>query len=245
MAPDYIYFASLPSTHEYAIDLLTKTKPIPFTAIVAGHQSAGRGRFDRTWTSETDANALFSVIYYPSNVQAQEIFLLNMCATLATIHILALLHIDNANIKWPNDVLVDGEKICGTLIQNQLTGKHISSSVVSAGINVNQRSWPAPIRATSLALQIGSDSEVHDIIERWILAFKQLTHLLSSEKGKQSICDQWLNHLIGYNIIGHFQDKDGEVFQGTIRSINTNGKLRVERDQTTEHYSMDELRQLL
>lgn len=244
MAPDYLYFPSLPSTHDYAIELVTKTKPLPFTAIVAGHQTAGRGRFDRSWSSAPDENALFSVIVYPQQLAIHEAFLLNMCATLATVDVLKARNIPKITIKWPNDILIDQQKICGTLIQNQLSGSHISSSVISAGINVNQREWKAPIRATSIADVLDMKQDVTLVIQDWIHHLMRYIELINCQS-TATIATQWLTHLIGYNEAGHFQDKDGNVFIGTIRGIDTNGKLRVERDQGIHLYFMDELRQLL
>lgn len=121
---------------------------------VAEEQTAGRGRRGRAWTSSRGENLLFSVLLRLS------------CAprSLPPIALLAGLAVRDAvsraapkvhiAIKWPNDVVVDGRKLAGILVEATTLGNRVDAVVVGIGINVHTRSFPDPIadRATSVAL---------------------------------------------------------------------------------------------
>ena len=121
---------------------------------VAEEQTAGRGRQGRAWTSAAGENLLFSVLLRlacpPSRLPPVAIAVgLAVRDAVAS----AAPGVD-ARLKWPNDVLVDGRKIAGILVEAVTVGARVEAVIVGVGINVHTRDFPAELaeRATSLAL---------------------------------------------------------------------------------------------
>ena len=125
---------------------------------VAETQSKGRGRQGRTWISPRGENLLFSVLLRvtcpPPRVPP-----IALVAGLAVRDAIAALVPagDAVKVKWPNDVLVNGKKIAGILVESQISGSKVQSVVVGIGINVHTREFPPELNATSVALEGGRD----------------------------------------------------------------------------------------
>ncbi|HVW81732.1 MAG TPA: biotin--[acetyl-CoA-carboxylase] ligase [Mycobacteriales bacterium] len=118
--------------------------------LVAEHQTSGRGRLDRQWESPPRAGLTFSALLRPSLDLAQ-LSLLPLIAGLATVEAVSAVCGIETMLKWPNDVLVDGRKLAGLLVE--LAG---GAAVIGIGINVSTREDELPIeRATSIALAGG------------------------------------------------------------------------------------------
>ena len=148
-----IWLDHTPSTHQ-----LLKLDPEyarldPYTMVVARRQTAGRGQRGNSWESEDYKNLTFSMAVYPGWLPPAAQFSLSESVALAVVALLAQ-HGIKATVKWPNDIYVGNDKICGILIDHSLTGNTISRTVVSAGINVNQLRFlsDAPNPVSMLAL---------------------------------------------------------------------------------------------
>lgn len=121
-------------------------------------QSRGRGRRGSEWVSTPGAGLWFSLLLRPQ-LAAEVAPALSLCAGLAVRDAVAPLVSATVQVKWPNDVLADGKKLAGILIESQVSGAKISSVIVGIGINVAQSAFPDSIAgiATSLALLQASD----------------------------------------------------------------------------------------
>ena len=121
---------------------------------VAEEQTAGRGRQGRTWVSPAGDNLLFSVLVRVA-IAPPRLPPLALVAGLA-VHAAVLRAIAprTPKIKWPNDVVVEGKKIAGVLVEAITTGRRVEAIVIGVGINVHTRVFPDEIagRATSVAL---------------------------------------------------------------------------------------------
>lgn len=118
-------------------------------------QTAGRGRRGRSWQSGREEALAMSFLLYPSCHPAQA-SMLSLVAGLSVAQGLAGLGIE-VQVKWPNDVVLAGKKICGILTEMQAEAAGIAYVAVGIGVNVNQRSMPEDIgqTATSLYLETG------------------------------------------------------------------------------------------
>jgi BirA family biotin operon repressor/biotin-[acetyl-CoA-carboxylase] ligase len=132
------------------------------TVLVTGYQSAGRGRQGRTWSAPPGANVAMSVLLEPQAAPVARWTWLPLLAGLAVVEGLRALRLGAtgelpAVLKWPNDVLVEGGKICGILAERVETPSG-PACVVGMGINVHLRLDQLPVpTATSLALLCGTD----------------------------------------------------------------------------------------
>lgn len=115
--------------------------------VVAGFQTAGRGRLDRRWLAPAGSSLLFSVILRPS-WPVHRWGLLALAAGVATCRALEELAVPAA-VKWPNDVLLDGRKVAGILAESAQ-----GVVILGVGVNVGQRSFPEEISATATSLEL-------------------------------------------------------------------------------------------
>ncbi|MCK5453155.1 MAG: biotin--[acetyl-CoA-carboxylase] ligase, partial [Calditrichia bacterium] len=155
------YFPSLESTNSEAKRLVVEDVP-EWTVIYADLQTKGRGRFNRQWHSPAGLGLYFSIILRP-NMDLKLLNMINMRAALVIREILQtkLTQTSARNdrpvmVKWPNDVLVEGKKICGILLESEVVSQTVNSLILGIGINVNhqRQDFPAELRerATSLSL---------------------------------------------------------------------------------------------
>ena len=157
-----IRFCEMNSTNDYAKSLRNRGENV---FIVAERQSGGRGTKGRSFSSER-GGLYFSKLTFYQNFPATETFKIMQGAAAAVCQTLKENGIQPV-IKWPNDVYVNGKKICGILIENALSGKNVSSSVVGIGLNVNN-ALPAELRdiATSMREVLGKETPIGDIEKR-------------------------------------------------------------------------------
>jgi BirA family biotin operon repressor/biotin-[acetyl-CoA-carboxylase] ligase len=123
---------------------------------IAEEQTAGRGRMGRSWVSPRGENLLFSVVLRPKCAPAR-VPLLALVAGLCVRDALAKpLGDPRVKVKWPNDVLVDGKKIAGVLVESVVVGSRVDAVIVGIGVNVHTRAFPPELEAiaTSVALAL-------------------------------------------------------------------------------------------
>jgi BirA family biotin operon repressor/biotin-[acetyl-CoA-carboxylase] ligase len=147
-------FESIDSTNACA-KTLAETGTIEGTVVVADHQSAGRGRLGRSWKSEPGTNLLFSIVLRPS-LKKESAGLLTFYSAVFIARALERVSEHSIECKWPNDIMLNGRKCCGILLENSFLQDRFDFSVIGIGINVNQSSFPDDLaaRATSLLKEL-------------------------------------------------------------------------------------------
>ena len=147
------FFEEIASTNSEALEWAERGAP-EGAAVVADHQSAGRGRRGRTWLSEPGAILPLSVVLRPR--LAPDLFgLLSAAAGVATAEAIAEVSGLGCLLKWPNDVTISGLKVAGVLLENRMSTAGAPAVVCGIGINVRWTELPEELggRATSLALE--------------------------------------------------------------------------------------------
>jgi BirA family biotin operon repressor/biotin-[acetyl-CoA-carboxylase] ligase len=124
-----------------------------FTVVTADEQTAGRGRRDRSWYSPPGDGLYLSILLRPV-APVLSPSLISLLAAIAVAETIIDLGVREVDIKWPNDVLIDGRKVCGILAEGATSGNQSSCIVVGIGVNLNQHNFPEEIAevATSLFL---------------------------------------------------------------------------------------------
>ncbi len=123
-------FDTLPSTNDYC-----ETREFgEDTAIIAREQTGGKGTKGRSFSSPRGGVYLSLVRYYPC--KAENSFSLMITSCMAVVKTLELYGV-SAGVKWPNDVFLNGKKICGILIKNSFEGENVKKSITGIGVNVN------------------------------------------------------------------------------------------------------------
>lgn len=210
------------STNNFAANLIEEQLCRNGALILADTQTAGKGQRGSLWESETGKNLLCSYVYFPDNLSVDFSQELNMCLSISLIKCLNYFEID-AEIKWPNDILVDGKKISGILIENNVRAGKVKSMIFGIGLNINQQSF-LHIRATSMALIRGIEFSIDEVS---LQLTKEFNHWISFVGGDhQTLKLVYLKQLYGLNAIHRFQSQSQE-FEGVIVGVNDFGDLEI------------------
>lgn len=238
-------FPVLPSTNVEAANWLLSGYPAEGAAVLAGHQTAGRGQMGNSWHTAAGLNLTLSVIFYPHFLPAIRQFELNQAIALAVRETIAAFSEDTVRIKWPNDILIGKRKICGILIQNSLSGKNLQSSIAGIGINVNQAEFAADLpHAGSLYLLTGRTIDLEAIMQE-LFAQLEAWYLRLRQGHTPEIRAQYLQHLFRYRESHPYLYPDGSAFSGTIMDVDPTGRLMVATEKGVELFGIKDLAYLL
>lgn len=226
-----LVFDQLDSTHLFARRLMEQLDaediPVSPTLILAETQRSGLGRAERTWSSRP--GGLYANLVW---AMADPSYIANLpvLAASAVHHGVTALGINNARIKWPNDILVDGNKLGGILIH----ARHGARLLATVGFGINNTETPdltglPCLPAISLVDILGPG----DASDRSIIVIKTfLDHFIDSLKNPRPAIGYWKTHLI--HTEGEplsLQTSSGSVISGTYAGVNDEGHLLM---QTTE-----------
>lgn len=149
---EVLYLEETESTNTVA-KTLAGEGAVEGTVVVAGRQTAGRGRLGRTWESPVGTGLYMTVILRPS-VAPEEVQFITLAASVAVVAAIRNTTGLEAGIKWPNDIVLGGKKVCGILTEMNSEMERVNFLVLGMGINVSQRpeDFPEELRdkATSL-----------------------------------------------------------------------------------------------
>ena len=160
-----IRLSRVASTNNYARELVRDKLPIEGTVIIAKEQTEGRGQRSNTWVTEPKKNLTCSYILKPVFLAAKNQFMLSAAVALAIFDTISeFLPENHVKIKWPNDLLVDGKKIAGILIENSLRGSSLETSIVGVGLNINQTDFPKGLNVTSLKSITREELKIDEVL---------------------------------------------------------------------------------
>ena len=204
--------------------MLKRSQPMEGTCVVTDYQSEGRGQRSNVWCSNPRENLLASFILYPPSRLAQQPFLLSKAVALAVRNTVASFTTGNVQIKWPNDILIDGKKTAGILLENQWAGNNWQSSIAGIGINVNQKEF-ALEKATSLAISGNQSASVDTVlIELQRRLFQEYALLCNGSD--RNIDDNYHQHLFGTEEYYLYQSSDGNLKAKIVR-VGEDGRLEI------------------
>lgn len=232
------HFNDLPSTNIHAHGMLADGTITRNSMLSADYQTKGKGQRNKAWESDASKNLLFSFVVFP-DFQIDQLFYWNKWIALFIRKWIANLTAVQVEIKWPNDILIEGKKIAGILIENSLQGQRVKSSIVGVGINVNQTTFKEFSRqATSLKMLIGHDFGLDELRENILFAFKEEWGQLSLDK--EQIDEEYHQHLHGKGKSLRFS-KGLEEFTAKVISVNESGQLLLEREGVEEKFDQGEI----
>ncbi len=214
-----LYFPSITSTNEVA-KKEAQQKAVEGTVIITGEQTRGRGRLKRAWLTPK-GNIALSIILYPDISYLPSLIML---ASLAVTHCIELVTSLKTQIKWPNDVIINGKKVCGILIESDIQGNKVHYAVIGIGINVNLRLADFPDiqpSATSLYNELGKEVPRLSLIQHLLAEFERLYLIISNGR---SIYEEWRDSLVtlGKNVRVTAGDT---IYEGVAESVTGDGSL--------------------
>jgi BirA family biotin operon repressor/biotin-[acetyl-CoA-carboxylase] ligase len=199
------------------------------SVFLAEEQTAGRGRGANIWQSPRSTGIYCSVILRPT-LPPSDVLVLSLAAGIA-VHA-AIQQVDarvTPDLKWPNDVLIDGKKVCGILTEMNAEATRVRHIVVGVGINVNQPSFPKDLPATSLRLATGSEWSRVELAAALLKSLdREYRHLLDEPDARHSILRRFAANsswVEGKQV--RIEELDS-TFEGTSAGLDTRGFLQVE-----------------
>lgn len=230
------------STNSFLKELAKETALESFTVVVTDEQTKGRGQVHTNWISEAFKNLTFSVFvsFDALNISCQKY--LNFTVSLTIFEVLSELNLPKIAIKWPNDILTENKKICGILIENQLSQAKITSSIIGIGLNVNQTTFKDLPNATSIKNRLDSTFDLDQLLKKIIDKLKEKIKLLSS-KNYFELEESYLKNLYKFQKPSMFRDKQEMLFMGKIIGISSEGKIQLElENETVKDFGIKEIK---
>ena len=186
---DIIWLDSTESTNRAAREAIPYLDNL--SVIAAVEQTAGRGQGTHTWHSTPGMNLTFSILYKPSALPAKDMIAIT-CATTLGIRDYLGSHGIEARIKWPNDIWVGSQKICGILIENILDGGNISASIIGIGFNLNETEWPHELpNPVSLSNLTGRSYNCKEELEALTEKIRRRFFLAESDGGRKELQEEF------------------------------------------------------
>jgi BirA family transcriptional regulator, biotin operon repressor / biotin---[acetyl-CoA-carboxylase] ligase len=198
------------------------------SVFLAEEQTAGRGRGANSWQSPQSTGIYCSVILRPA-LPPSEVLVLSLAAGLAVQS--AIQQVDSrvtADLKWPNDLLIGGKKVCGILTEMNAEATRVRYIVVGIGINVNQASFPKDLPATSLRLVTGSEWSRVELTAALLKSLhREYRHLLDDADAHESILRRFAENSSWVQGKAVCIEENGASFEGITEGLDPRGFLQV------------------
>jgi BirA family transcriptional regulator, biotin operon repressor / biotin---[acetyl-CoA-carboxylase] ligase len=221
---EFRYFDTIGSTNDEA-QLWADAGAPDFALVVADEQIKGRGRFSRRWVTNPGSSLALSLILHPNPSEIQK---LAMFAPLCGLALRDVLHSRlglNAEIKWPNDVLLSAKKTAGILVEAVWSGERVVGLVLGIGINITHSSLPPSngqlFPATCLEDELGYPIDRLSLLVDLINSLASWRELL----GTITFIEEWQKHLAFKGQPVRIEDSQKTSIIGTVKGIDTNGNL--------------------
>lgn len=203
--------------------------------IVADEQTAGRGRLERRWVSPKGAGLYCSIVLRP-HIAQRSLPLITLMASLAVRDALLATCTLNTDIKWPNDVLAEGRKLCGILAEviETTVGRAV---VVGIGINLSQESFPAELSesATSVEGVTGDKPDRDALLDALLGAVADHYGVLQGKGGEAATVQRWCESSTFAEGKKVRIENGAERLEGITRGLELDGALRVETEDGKVH----------
>jgi BirA family biotin operon repressor/biotin-[acetyl-CoA-carboxylase] ligase len=232
---NFIYSEEVESTNSSLVNQTARYSN--GTVLLAEKQTKGRGRRDRIWYSAKEQNLTFSILLSDKIFFRKNISLINFVASLSVAEALEYLYQIKSDLKWPNDILLNGKKTGGILIESTSKGSKVDAVIIGFGLNVNQTLFQGNfnLEPTSLKIETGHNIERERLLAEILNVFEDI--LKKSILHPNEIMKDWklrcklLGEKISINVgdtmkYGIFDDLDENGFlllksKGKIETITT------------------------
>ncbi|MBS44822.1 MAG: biotin--[acetyl-CoA-carboxylase] ligase [Nocardioides sp.] len=203
--------------------------------VVAEHQTAGRGRLDRTWVTAPGTSATFSMLLRPTR-PAETWPWLPLLTGYAVDKALKAVGLD-AGVKWPNDVLVGDLKIAGILLERVDTPDG-PAAVVGVGVNVDHTADELPVEtATSLSLALGRPVDRTDVLVQVLSAVREAYDAweVGGEAASEHLAESYAAACVTVGRRVRVELPDGSTLLGQATGVDRSGCLQVRDDAGAQH----------
>ena len=241
VAKEVLYFDTIDSTNTKAQELAEKGYPSG-TLVVADKQESGKGRRGRSWVSPSGTGIFMTLMIKP-DINPNNASMLTLVAALAVAKAITSVTGEEAMIKWPNDIVVNGKKVCGILTEMNAQFDYINHIVVGIGINVHNESFSEEISqmASSLMIEAGG-KRFHraQIIAETMSYFEQYYDTFLKTQDLSALVREYDKLLVNRNKSVRVLDPK-EPFDGKAMGITPKGELIVDTWESRKLVSSGEV----
>ncbi len=230
----------LPSTNSYLMQNISAAKHA--TCVAANLQTSGRGRRGRSWHAGLGAGLTFSLLWR-FQCGASSLSGLSLAIGVALMRSLHELGISSARLKWPNDVLINRQKLAGILIELQGDMEGPSTAVIGIGINLNlpdalKQQIDQPV--TDLAGAMNDTVNPNQLLG---ILLNDLTEVLVEfeQGGFTALRDEWSQHHAYHEQDVRMLMPDGRAIQGVVQGITEDGSLLVKTEAGLQRFMSGEI----
>ena len=206
------------------------------TVIISEKQSGAKGRLGKSW--ESPLGGIWLSLVVKPNVDHSKIPMITLATGVAVVKTLERIGIENAEIKWPNDVMINDKKVCGILTEAITKFNSIESVIIGVGIDanfdVNVLSEELQEGTTTLDIELGHRVNENEIIRFFLEEFEKIGTLF--EDGKfEGILKEWRKYSYSIGKIVEVREPFSKSYDGYVLGISREGALVVEKiDGTLE-----------
>jgi BirA family transcriptional regulator, biotin operon repressor / biotin---[acetyl-CoA-carboxylase] ligase len=222
---DIKYFDSIGSTNDEALAWAATDAP-DLSLVIADEQTAGRGRLGRKWFTPKGSALAFSLMLRPTAEEKPHLSRTVGLAALAVAESLRKRELD-AQIKWPNDVLIQGQKVCGILVESVWSGEDVDCAVIGIGVNVLKESVPLAdnllFPATSIEQELEQPPDRVEILSDILATLLALRPRMITD----GFIVQWEGLLAFRGETVQVETGNMPPISGKINGLDTDGSLRL------------------
>jgi BirA family biotin operon repressor/biotin-[acetyl-CoA-carboxylase] ligase len=237
MGKNLVFVPECHSTNDLALKLCQQPGAPEGTLVITNNQIRGRGQRGNSWEAEPGKNLTMSLVLKPGFLAVKDQFYLNICISLGIVDFLKTYRSD-VYVKWPNDIIVNGKKICGILIENQIRGASFDHVVAGIGLNVNQQSFSLDT-PTSLALLTSHEHDLQQVLEG-VMKNIEVRYIQLREGRLSALKEAYIRAMFWFDEKRTFSDGTG-TFQGTIKGVDASGRLQVQQDENLRTFDLKEI----
>ena len=234
------YYDVTDSTNIRAKELAEEGHPSG-TLVVADRQEAGRGRRGRSWDSPSGTGIFMTLLLKPE-MNPNHASMLTLVAAMAVARAISKCANTEALIKWPNDIVIGGKKICGILTEMSAQFDFINHIVIGIGINVHNEHFPEEIAETagSIFLQTGKRIRRAELIEQILEQFEHYYAIFMETEDLSGLVKEYNAILVNMNKSVRVLDPK-EPFEGKAMGITKKGELIVDTWESRKMVSSGEV----
>ena len=228
MTQKVIKFESLDSTNNYVAKALEIGDYTEHDVILAGFQTEGRGQRGNIWQSDLNKNLTFSFAFAIDFLHFEEHFIISKAVSVGIAQYLEEKMGMPVNLKWPNDILIENQKICGILLESKIIDKN-RYIIVGIGLNMNQTAFITDYAATSLSLEMGQTLDLDREIKLLLSYLKKYIQMVQS-RAFEPIEDAYLSRLLGTREFIAIKDANRK-YQGKVIYVSNSGEISIKSRQ--------------
>ena len=241
----YEYYESVDSTNDRIKERAHENESQGLV-ISAGTQTAGKGRIGRKWESPTKDSVSTSLLLTPDDISLEAIPTITVVAAMAVRDALSNLYGLEGKIKWPNDIVLGGKKICGILTEMEMKDNKVWYVVVGIGVNVHNTKFPEEIafKATSVDIELqkqsGEKGHRSEITKAIWESFKKYYNIFIKTQDMSGLKEEYERYLANLNERVRIEAQENS-YEAIARGINDRGQLIIEVDGQQQIISTGEV----